>query len=90
MKRVYEKVAKKNNLSVEVVKSLYKFYWTFIKEHIEKLPLKTDMTEEEFKSLDNNFALPFLGKLYCTYSIWLREKNKYKKYKNEHKKDKTS
>jgi isopenicillin N synthase-like dioxygenase len=49
------------------VKYVYRAYWGIIKNKIETLPLKDDLTEEDFKQLKTFFNLPQLGKLTCTY-----------------------
>lgn len=54
------------NVDVKLVEKVYKSYWGFIRDRIESLPLKT-MTEEEFSSVDHNFNIPFIGKLYVDY-----------------------
>ncbi|MCF0114095.1 MAG: hypothetical protein HUJ56_01995 [Erysipelotrichaceae bacterium] len=46
---------------------VYKTYWNTIKALIQGLPLKDNITEEEFKSLKTSFNIPSLGKLYCRY-----------------------
>ena len=91
MNRVYKKVAADNNLSEKTVREIYKLYWSFIREHIVKLPLKENLTEQQYSALKTNFTLPLLGKLQCTYKQWLssrkhleisnRERNEYKKSK---------
>lgn len=83
---IIHKVAKDNNLSIELVDKTYKAFWLFIKETIKKLPLKEDLTEEEFNKLRTNFNIPSIGKLSCTYRRYLGVKEKFKhiqKLKNE-------
>lgn len=87
MQEISKKVAKELNLPVKVVEETYKAYWQFIKATIEQLPLKGDLTEEEFKKLKTNFNLPYLGKLNCTYERWKYIKDKYG---NKHKEDKAN
>lgn len=85
MKELYKQVAEEMNLPVEVVKTAYKSYWKFIRSKIQELPLKEDLSEEEFKQLKTNFNIVSLGKLSCTYDRYLRvkEKEKYKDAKNK-------
>lgn len=64
---VCKQVAKELNIPEEVVKAAYIASWKFIRETIRDIPLKTDMTEEEFSNYRTNFNLPSLGKFYCTY-----------------------
>jgi hypothetical protein len=93
MQEVYKNVAQKLKYDVEYVKKLYRHYWEYIKTSIQELPLKDDLSEEEFKSLHTSFNLPNLGKLACTYDNWLRLKNNEKIKKSnhvKHKENKTS
>ena len=59
-------VSKDLGISPDVVEKVYKAYWLYIKTTIEALPLKEDLTEEEFSKLRTNFNIPSLGKLSCT------------------------
>lgn len=76
-----EEVSKKLDLPLEVVEAAYESFWLFIRESIKELPLKEDLTEEEFKELQPNFNIPSLGKLNCTYDRYTRIKNRYKLFK---------
>lgn len=71
-------VSKELNIPVEVVSRAYKSYWEFIKETIQALPLKEDISEEEFSNLRTNFNLPSLGKLVCTFDKVQRVKRGFK------------
>ena len=46
------------NLEEEVVDTAYKSFFEFIRETISALPLKEDLTEEQFKELKTNFNIP--------------------------------
>ena len=81
MKNLYKKVAEEMNIPVEVVEFAYKSYWKFIRKTIQELPLKEDLSEEEFAKLKTNFNIVSLGKLSCTYDRYLRKKEQLK-YKN--------
>lgn len=74
-----KRIAKELSLPEKVIKKVYKAYWTFIRVHISELPLKEELSEEEFKKLRTSFNLPYLGKLSCTYKRWLNM-NKMKSY----------
>lgn len=50
------------------MKKAYESHWLFIRESIKALPLKEDLSEEEFKKLKTNFNIPSIGKLSCTYN----------------------
>lgn len=71
------KVAQEINLPVDVVEKTYKAYWQYIKNTIEALPLKEDITEEEFLRLKTNFNIPSLGKLSCTLDKYNRVKRRF-------------
>lgn len=64
--QIYQKVATKLNLPIEVVKSSYEIFWLYIKNNIQLLSLR-NINEEEFNKLHTSFNLPSLGKLYSTY-----------------------
>ena len=72
------KVSRELNLPREVVDKTYKAYWLFIKQHIQSLPLKENLNEEDFAKLRTNFNIPSLGKLSCTYDRMLGMKKRYK------------
>lgn len=66
-------------LPPQVVKEAYESFWTFIRNNIKALPLKEDLSKEEFDKLRTNFNVPSLGKLSCTYDrfIGIRKRLKY-------------
>ena len=72
------KVSRELNLPKEVVDKTYKAFWFFIKQHIQSLPLKENLNEEDFAKLRTNFNIPSLGKLTCTYDRMLGIKKRYK------------
>lgn len=86
---IYERVAVKLNLPIKVVELAYLSYWRFIRTTIKDLPLKDNLSEEEFSKLRTNFNIPSLGKLNCTYDRITRLNNKYinsiKKYNDKNK-----
>lgn len=67
----------KLGLPYDYVLKVYRAYWKFNKQHIASLPLKQDITEEEYNKYKHSVSLPYLGKLYCTYE---RLQNKRKGY----------
>ena len=69
-------------ISPDVVEKVYKAYWSFIKETIQALPLKDNLSEEEFSTLKTNFNVPSLGKLTCTLDKYNRVKKRFKLIKN--------
>lgn len=85
MLNLYKEVSEKMNIPVEVVEFAYKSYWKFIRKTIQELPLKEDLSEEEFAKLKTNFNIVSLGKLSCNYDRYKRvkQKEKYKNAKNK-------
>lgn len=88
-------VANKLELPTEVVKEAYESYWKYIRYTISELPLKDDLSEEEFNKLKVNFNIPSLGKLAVTWDRYKAIENRYKYAKklkdgNNNKKDKTT
>lgn len=71
-------VADKLKLPVEVVRKAYESYWLFVRETISELPLKSELSEEEFNELRTNFNIPSIGKLSCTYDRYKAVKGKQK------------
>lgn len=72
------KISEKLNLPKEVVDKTYKAFWCFIKQHIQSLPLKENINEEDFSRLRTNFNIPSLGKLSCSRDRMLGMKKRYK------------
>jgi len=65
----------------EVVNYAYKSFFEFIRETIVSLPLKDELSEEDFNRLRTNFNIPSLGKLHCTYERYrgMKERINYLK-----------
>ena len=66
-KDLITQISKELSLPYKVVDKVYKSYWRFIRDTIQNLPLKENLTEEDFQKLRTNFNIPSLGKLSCTY-----------------------
>lgn len=84
---ILETLSEELCLPQEVVDAAYKSFFAFIRKTITSLPLKEDLTEEEFNQLKTNFNIPALGKLHCTYERYLgmKEQQKYiKKLREEY------
>ena len=64
-------------LPPQVVKEAYESYWTFIRNNIKALPLKEDLSKEEFDTLRTNFNIPSIGKLSCTYDRMIGVKKRF-------------
>lgn len=72
------KVSQEMSLPPEVVDTAYKSYWKFIKQTIQSLPLKDNISEEDFTKLRTNFNIPSLGKLTCTFDRMMGVKKRFK------------
>lgn len=85
-KDIIEYVSSKLNLPIEVIREAYESYWKYIRERISGLPLKENLSKEEFDKLRTNFNIPSLGKLAVTWDRYKAIKDRYKyvlKFRNE-------
>lgn len=76
-KNIIGTVSEELSLPEELVSKVYKAYWRFIRDTIEQLPLKRNLSQEEFNSLRTNINIPSLGKLSCTYNRYVGVKNRF-------------
>ena len=74
---IINKVSEELNLPRELVENTYKAYWIFIRDTIEELPLKTELTQKEYVNLKTNINIPSLGKLHCTYNRYIGIRNRF-------------
>lgn len=74
---IISKVSKELNVPIELVENTYKAYWNFIRITIEKLPLKTELTQLEYRNLRTNINIPSLGKLYVTWNRYIGIRNRF-------------
>lgn len=79
---ILKKVAIELNLPVEVVKLAYESYWLFIRQSITDLPLKEDLSEEDFNKLRSNFNIPSIGKMSVTWERYLGKKKQWEVIKS--------
>jgi hypothetical protein len=84
---IISKVADSQGLPKRVVDKSYRAFWRVIREHIIALPLKSELTDEEFLSLQPNVNIPSIGKLYVTLDRYKRMKRLYEKFNNLKKKE---
>lgn len=75
---IYAKVSEELNIPVEDVKAIYNSFWSFIRETIKQLPLKEDLTDEEFNKLRTNFNIPSVGKLGCSLDRYKKIKKRFR------------
>lgn len=81
---IIAKVAADNELPKKLVDKTYRAYWKSIREYIVSLPLKDDLTDDEFKDIRPNINIPSLGKL----NVSLERYRTMKKLHNEYIKNK--
>ena len=74
---IVHKVSEDTGISVEVLDKAYKAFWSYIRNSVQELPLKEELTETEFLSLRPNFNIPSLGKLCCTYTRYKGVKERF-------------
>ena len=76
-KEIIARVSEETGLPKTFVDKVYKAYWKAIRQYIKSLPLKEDMTDEEFAQLQPNINIPSLGKFFVTLDKYKKEKKKY-------------
>lgn len=74
---IINKVSGDINLPPDIVDKTYKAFWKYIRDYIQNLPLKEDISEESFNKIKTNFNIPSLGKLTCTYKRYSGVKQKF-------------
>lgn len=76
-KEIIQKVSEDTGVSIDTVDKAYKAFWLYIRNSVQELPLKKELTEAEFLSLKPNFNIPSLGKLTCTYTRYKGVKDRF-------------
>lgn len=76
---IIAQVASETGLPKKLIDRTYKAYWRAIREHITSLPLKEDLTDEEFNALQPNINIPSIGKFSLTLENYKRKREKYKR-----------
>lgn len=74
---IITQVSARLDLPKGLVDKTYRGYWRAIREHISSLPLKEDLTDEEFMKLQPNVNIPSIGKLYVTLDRYHRMKKSF-------------
>lgn len=79
---IVQRVSEDTGISTDIIDKAYKAFWLYIRNSVQELPLKEDITETEFLSLRPNFNISSLGKLCVTYDRYKGVKNRFKHIKN--------
>lgn len=87
IKEIISQVSEELNIPKNIVEKTYHAYWMAVREHIKSLPLKENLTDEEFMELRPNINIPSIGKFYVTLDRYKRVK-KMQEYKNKLKQNK--
>lgn len=77
---IVAKVSEELGIPKSRVDRIYRSYWKTIRNYIEALPLKDDLTDEEFLALKTSVNVPSIGKLYISLPRYRRIKEKYSTY----------
>lgn len=79
---IIRKVSEDTEIPTDIIDKAYKAFWLYIRNSVQELPLKEDITEAEFLKLRPNFNIPSLGKLCVSYDRYKGVKNKFQYIKN--------
>ena len=80
---IIAEVSKSTGLTKRMVDRAYRAYWKAVREHICSLPLKENLTDEQFSSLKPNVNIPSIGKLYVTLDRYKRMKKMFNSRKEK-------
>lgn len=79
---IVQRVSEDTGIPTDIIDKAYKAFWLYIRNSVQELPLKEDLTEAEFLSLRPNFNIPSLGKICVTYDRYKGVKSRFKYIKN--------
>lgn len=82
---VIAQAASELGFTKHLVDRVYRAYWRSVREHVTSLPLKQDLTDEEFMLLQPNINIPSIGKLYVTLDRYHRMKYMHRKFEEQKK-----
>ena len=86
LNEIIAKVSTELDLPEDLVRKTYSEYWSYIRNTIEDLPLKNNLTQTDFSELRTNINVPSLGKINCTYERYIGMKKRFniiKKIRNK-------
>ena len=79
---IISSVSESTGLSRRFVDRTYRAYWRAVRQYISSLPLKQELTDEEFCQLRPNISIPSIGKLYVTLERYRGKKNQFAHVRN--------
>ena len=79
-KEIVANEAEDTGLPVLQLDRTYKAYWRTIREYVSSLPLKEELSQEDFAKLKPNVNIPSLGKLYVNVDRYNAMKKSYRMY----------
>ena len=85
--RIVAETAEELSLPKKLVDRAYRAYWRAVREHISTLPLKDDLSNEDFSKLQPNVNIPSIGKLYVTVDKYRWFKDRFEQLKQLRKTD---
>lgn len=74
---IISKVSEESGIPKTRVDMIYKAYWRAVREHIVSLPLKENLSDEEFLKLQPNVNIPSIGKFCITLDRYKHMKDSY-------------
>jgi phage/plasmid-associated DNA primase len=66
-KQKIKELSDKYGIDEEEIEKIIESQYRFIKNTIEKIDFKNDLSEEEFNKIKKNFNIPCIGKIYTNY-----------------------
>ena len=76
--RAVEKAANDLGFDKKLVDKIYRVYCKLIVDKLASLPLKKDLTKEQFNELQTSVNLPSIGKIYCDWKNYYGQKQRVK------------
>ena len=77
-----KQASRKLSVDARLVESVYRSYWKFVHDYINNIGSVTELSKEEFDSIDKNFNIPYIGKLYMDYDKLQKYKRRLKNYQD--------
>lgn len=82
-KELCAKAALKLYLPPSFVWGVYKSYWKAVRAYISQLPLKENLSEEDFLKLKTSINIPSLGKFYVDWDEMSKKKKRHEGYNHK-------